>query len=49
MHLLANSELCGARCRFTFELLPGQVPLELWSPFSVKPRHGLSVRPRRRA
>ncbi|KAK9833473.1 hypothetical protein WJX81_008147 [Elliptochloris bilobata] len=35
--------------QFTFELLPGQVPLELWSPFSIKPRHGLFVRPRVRA
>ena len=36
--------MVGSR-RFTFELLPGQVPLELWSPFSIKPRHGLFVRP----
>ena len=38
------TESC-ARRRFTFELLPGQVPLELWAPFSIKPRHGLFVRP----
>ena len=40
-----KQSLHARMCRFTFELSPGQIPLQIQSPFMLVPSKGVFVRP----